>query len=165
MKKNILFIMVLGLMMILAKPITAQDHGFGMGIILGEPTGLSAKAWTSTDNAFDFAIAWSFNNYHHDNNNNDFNNDGNVLLQADYVWHFFKAISVSKGKLPIYVGIGARVVLADDPNFGIRIPVGIDYLFADAPIDIFLEIVPILDLSPSSDFGVGGGIGARYWFN
>ena len=164
MKKYFMFIMLLGFMIILTNPITAQDHGFGMGIILGEPTGLSAKAWTwtSNDNAFDFAIAWSFNNYHHDN---DYHNDGSVLLQADYVWHFFNAISVSSGKLPIYVGIGARVVLADDPNFGIRIPVGIDYLFADAPIDIFLELVPILDLSPSTDFGIGGGIGIRYWFN
>ncbi|MFI5407220.1 MAG: hypothetical protein ACHQ1D_12015, partial [Nitrososphaerales archaeon] len=116
MKKIILFTMVLGLMMIIAKPITAQDHGFGMGIILGEPTGLSAKLWTSRDNAFDFAAAWSFRG------------DGHLLLQVDYVWHFFNAISVSSGKLPIYVGVGARVVLADDPNFGVRIPVGIDYL-------------------------------------
>lgn len=161
MKKNILFCMVLGLIMIFAKPITAQDHGFGLGIILGEPTGFSAKAWTSKDNAFDFALAWSFNNYHH----NDNHNDGSILLQADYVWHFFNAITVSKGKLPIYVGIGARVVLADDASFGIRIPVGIDYLFADAPIDIFLELVPIMDLSPETDFGIGGGIGIRYWFN
>ncbi len=161
MKKNILFCMVLGLIMIFAKPITAQDHGFGLGIILGEPTGFSAKAWTSKDNAFDFALAWSFNNYHH----NDNHNDGSILLQADYVWHFFNAITVSKGKLPIYVGIGGRVVLADDASFGIRIPVGIDYLFADAPIDIFLELVPIMDLSPETDFGIGGGIGIRYWFN
>jgi len=162
MKKYFMFIMVLGFMLILTKPIAAQDHGFGMGIILGEPTGLSAKAWTSNDNAFDFALAWSFNKYHHDN---DYHNDGSVLLQADYVWHFFNAISVSSGKLPIYVGVGARVVLADNPNFGVRIPVGIDYLFANAPIDIFLELVPILDLSPSTDFGIGGGIGIRYWFN
>lgn len=159
MKKNILFALVLGLMMILAKPVTAQDHGFGMGIILGEPTGLSAKAWTSGDNAFDFAAAWSFKNYHKNHN------DGSLLLQADYVWHFFNAISVSKGKLPVYVGIGARVVLADDPSFGVRIPVGIDYLFSDAPIDVFLELVPILDLSPETDFGIGGGLGIRYWFN
>ena len=82
-----------------------------------------------------------------------------------YSRHFFNAISVSKGKLPIYVGIGGRVVLADNPSFGIRIPVGIDYLFADAPIDIFLELVPIMDLSPKTDFGIGGGIGIRYWFN
>ena len=162
MKKYFMLIMLLGFMIILTNPITAQDHGFGMGIILGEPTGLSAKAWTSNDNAFDFAIAWSFNNYHHDN---DYHNDGDVLLQADYVWHFFNTISVSSGKLPVYVGVGARVVLADDPSIGIRIPVGIDYLFANAPIDIFLELVPILDLSPATDFGIGGGIGIRYWFN
>lgn len=162
MKKSILFCMVLGLMMILAKPITAQDHGFGLGLILGEPTGISAKLWTSGDNAFDFALAWSFNNYHHNNN---YDNDGNILFQADYVWHFFKLMPVPSGKLPLYIGIGARVVLANDPDFGIRIPIGIDYLFADAPIDIFLELVPILDLTPETDFGVGGGIGIRYWFN
>lgn len=153
MKRNILFTMVLGLMMILAKPVTAQDHGFGMGLILGEPTGLSAKLWTSSDNAFDFAAAWSFKG------------DGNLLLQADYVWHFFNLMPVPSGKLPLYIGIGGRVVLADDPSFGIRVPIGIDYLFADAPIDVFLELVPILDLSPETDFGVGGGLGIRYWFN
>jgi hypothetical protein len=153
MKKNTLFSMILGLMMILAKPITAQDHGFGMGLILGEPTGLSAKLWTSGDNAFDFAAAWSFKG------------DGHLLLQADYVWHFFNLMPVPSGKLPLYIGLGGRVVLADDPSFGIRIPIGIDYLFADAPIDVFLELVPILDLSPETEFGVGGGLGIRYWFN
>jgi len=39
--------MVLGLWMILTKPIAAQDHGFGTGIILGEPTGLSANIFLS----------------------------------------------------------------------------------------------------------------------
>lgn len=153
MKKNILLGMVLGLMIILAKPITAQDHGFGMGLILGEPTGLSAKLWTSSDNAFDFAAAWSFRGR------------GHLLLQADYVWHFFRLLPVPSGKLPLYIGFGGRVILADDPHIGIRIPVGLDYLFADAPIDVFMELVPILDLSPSTKFGVGGGLGIRYWFN
>jgi hypothetical protein len=151
-KKFLFFIMVLGLMVILAKPIVAQDHGFGMGIILGEPTGLSAKLWTGGDNAFDFAAAWSFKG------------DGHLLLQADYVWHFFNLLPVPSGKLPLYIGLGGRVVLADDPLVGVRIPIGIDYLFATAPVDVFMEIVPILDLSPSTDFGVGGGIGIRYWF-
>ena len=161
MKKYFMSVMVLGFMLILARPILAQDHGFGMGIVLGEPTGLSAKLWTSRDNAFDFAAAWSFRNYHH----NDNHNDGSVLLQADYVWHFFNLIPVSSGKLPLYIGIGGRVVLANDANFGVRVPVGLDYLFADAPIDVFLELVPILDLSPETNFGVGGGLGIRYWFN
>ncbi len=152
MKNYLLFGIVLGLMLIFIKPASAQDKGFGMGIILGEPTGLSAKLWTSGDNAFDFAAAWSLKG------------DGALLLQADYVWHFFNLIPVSSGKLPLYVGIGGRVVLADDPQLGVRIPLGIDYLFASAPLDVFAELVPILDLSPATDFGVGGGIGIRYWF-
>ncbi len=73
--------------------INAQDRNFGLGIILGEPTGVSAKLWTSGENAFDFAAAWSFKD------------DGHLLLQADYVWHMFRLIPVSSGKLPFYVGI------------------------------------------------------------
>jgi len=133
--------------------INAQDRNFGLGIILGEPTGVSAKLWTSGENAFDFAAAWSFKD------------DGHLLLQADYVWHMFRLIPVSSGKLPFYVGIGGRVVLSDDPLFGVRVPLGLDYMFADAPVDIFLELVPILDLAPETDFDFGGGIGARFWFN
>jgi hypothetical protein len=133
--------------------LNAQDKNFGLGIILGEPTGVSAKLWTSSENAFDFAAAWSFKG------------DGHLLLQADYVWHMFRLISVSSGKLPFYVGIGGRVVLADDALIGVRVPLGLDYMFADAPIDIFVELVPILDLAPETDFDFGGGIGARFWFN
>jgi hypothetical protein len=47
MRKYLLFTMVLDLLMILTKPIAAQDHGFGMGLILGEPTGLRAKIFLS----------------------------------------------------------------------------------------------------------------------
>ena len=131
----------------------AQDRGFGLGIILGEPTGVSGKLWTSGENAFDFGAAWSFQG------------DGHLLLQADYVWHIFRLIPVSSGKLPFYVGVGGRVVFADDPTIGVRVPLGLDYMFSNAPVDIFLELVPILDLAPSTDFDFNGGIGARYWFN
>ncbi len=40
--------------------LNAQQKDFGLGIILGEPTGVSGKLWTSSENAFDFAAAWSF---------------------------------------------------------------------------------------------------------
>jgi hypothetical protein len=130
----------------------AQNKRFGLGIILGEPTGLSAKLWTTSENAFDFGAAWSFKG------------DGHLLLQADYVWHIFHLIPVSSGRLPFYVGIGGRIILRDDPDAGVRIPLGLDYIFADAPVDIFFELVPILDLAPETDFDLGGGIGARFWF-
>lgn len=132
--------------------VQAQEKGFGIGIVVGEPTGVSGKLWLGGQNALDMAAAWSFKG------------DGNLLLQADYVWHTFNLISVSSGKLPLYYGIGGRVILSDDPLLGVRVPVGLDYMFSGAPVDIFLEIVPILDLIPSTDFDIGGGLGVRYWF-
>ena len=40
--------------------INAQDKNFGIGVILGEPTGLSGKYWISPERAFDAALAYSF---------------------------------------------------------------------------------------------------------
>jgi len=34
----------------------AQERTFGLGVMLGEPTGFSAKLWTSNSNAFDFGL-------------------------------------------------------------------------------------------------------------
>ncbi|MBV6420506.1 MAG: hypothetical protein DAHOPDDO_01748 [Ignavibacteriaceae bacterium] len=152
MKK--LFYLLSALVIFSQFTVNAQDKGFGLGIILGEPTGVSAKLWTSSENSFDFAAAWSFQG------------DGHLLLQADYVWHIFRLIPVESGKLPFYVGVGGRVVFAEvDAVIGVRVPLGLDYMFSNAPVDIFVELVPILDLAPSTDFDFNGGIGARYWFN
>jgi hypothetical protein len=127
------------------------QKSFGIGIILGDPTGVSAKLYTGNSNAFDFAAAWSFEG------------SGNFLFQTDYVWQ--SALSkTSGGTFALYYGIGGRIVFADDPTVGLRIPIGIDYIFSDAPIDIFAEIVPVLDLIPSTDFDLNGGIGVRFWF-
>jgi hypothetical protein len=140
-------------LLLLSNSIQAQNRKFGLGIILGEPTGLSAKLMTDRINALDFAAAWSFKD------------QGHLLLQADYIWHNFDLIQVPSGRLPLYYGIGARVIFSNDPLVGVRIPVGLDYQFETAPIDIFVEIVPILDLIPATKFNIGGGIGVRFWFN
>lgn len=151
MKKILTVLFVLTIFLQLK--INAQDRGFGLGIILGEPSGVSGKLWTTSENAFDFGAAWSFSG------------DGDLLLQADYVWHIFRLIPVSEGKLPFYVGVGGRVVFSNKAKFGVRVPLGLDYLFSNAPVDIFLELVPILNLAPDTDFDFNGGIGVRYWFH
>jgi hypothetical protein len=150
MKNRMLVVSMFLLVSVLS--LQAQDKNFGIGIILGEPSGISGKLWLGSTNALDMAAAWSFKGNDH------------LLLQADYVWHSFDLIPVSSGKLPLYFGIGGRVLLADDPLIGVRVPIGLDYIFSNAPVDIFLEFVPILDLAPATDFDFGGGIGARYWF-
>ena len=74
--------------------------------------------------------------------------------------------TVEKGELPVYFGLGGRVVFREkhDDKVGIRFPLGINYIFDNAPFDAFLEIVPILDLTPDTDFDLEAAIGIRYFF-
>jgi hypothetical protein len=132
--------------------IFAQDEGFGLGLIFGEPTGLSAKLWTSQRTALDAAVAWSFSGV------------GWLHLQADFLMHNYDIISVSEGKLPLYYGGGAYLAFSSDLGLGIRVPLGLAYQFEGAPVDVFAEIAPGLALLPDIGFYIGGGIGARYYF-
>lgn len=136
-------------------PSAAGAEGpFGLGIILGEPTGISAKAWMGSETAIDAAAAWSFTG------------DPSFHIHLDYLVHFFSRLDVDRGTLPLYVGIGGRVKFKDnaDDLIGVRIPLGASYLFADAPIDIFLEVVPLMDLAPKTKFRLNAAIGFRYFF-
>lgn len=130
-----------------------QNERIGAGIIVGEPTGLSFKYWLTEKTALDAGFAWSFV-------------DENAFqIQADYLIHNFSLIKVSEGKLPFYFGIGGRLKLSHDVILSVRVPLGLAYIFRDEPIDIFLEIVPILDLLPKTDFTISAAIGGRYFFN
>ncbi len=131
--------------------IYSQDEGFGLGLILGQPTGLSAKIWTGEHTAIDAAMAWSFAD------------TGFLRVHADMLGHTF-SIDVDQGQLPIYFGLGAKLVFSSNLEVGVRIPVGISYLFDSAPIDVFVEVVPGLNLIPATTFFIEGGIGARYFF-
>lgn len=127
---------------------------FGVGVLFGEPTGLSAKYFFNDTIAVDGGIGWAF--HHH----TDFH------LHSDVLWHDFDLIPVPEGKLPLYFGVGARFKAADhaDDRFGIRVPVGVSYLFECLPIDVFAEIAPVLDLAPSTRGGLTAGVGVRWWF-
>lgn len=136
----------------LATVLNAQDSGFGIGLYLGEPTGIGMKGWVSPNGAIAGAMAWSFAG------------NGHLHVHADYERHSFNLIQVDKGQLPVYYGIGAKIVFQDDPVLGARIPLGINYIFDDAPLDIFAEIVPGLELIPETEFALAGGVGIRYFF-
>lgn len=130
----------------------SQGSGIGVGVIVGEPTGLSVKLWTSEKTAFDAAGAWSL-----------LGDQGYIHAHADFLIHS-DVFNVSKGKLPLYYGLGARLRLENDPRIGIRVPIGIAYQFEGAPLDAFLEVAPILDLLPATGFNWNSAIGLRYYF-
>ena len=129
----------------------AQDRysNTELGIILGEPTGISLKAWQSNSTAFDAGIAWSFGD------------NGSLHLHGDYLWHEW--LDVDSGSLALYYGIGARVQLADDPRLGARIPFGLQYNIPDTRLSAFFEVAPLLDLAPETSFDVNGGLGLRFF--
>lgn len=146
------------LALVTAAAVAAEPSGFGLGIIVGEPTGVSAKAWLSGNTAVDAAAGWSARHEY-------------VHVHADFLLHNFGLFAVDPGDLPLYYGIGGRLVLAggdhdhnDEITIGLRVPVGVSYLFDTAPFDLFLEVVPLLNLLPETAFDMNGAVGVRYYF-
>ncbi|MEI8033609.1 MAG: hypothetical protein WCH05_09720 [Chlorobiaceae bacterium] len=140
------------LLLSLAPDAMARD-GVGLGLIAGEPTGVSVKFWLDDRSAIDGALAVSLAD------NNPFQ------VHADYLVHSSSSVGAAselKGSMPWYYGIGGRI---KDNRFGVRVPLGITYLFNSAPMDLFAEIVPILDVTPSTEFALNGALGLRYYFH
>ena len=82
---------IAALVIILGVPASALAHEngpFGLGVQLGEPSGVSGKLWLNRTTAVDGVVAWSFAS------------DGAVHLQGDYLVHDFNLIDVDKGSLP-----------------------------------------------------------------
>ncbi len=146
---------------------------FGLGLELGEPTGLNGKLFLSPDQALDFGIGDLYHNFYVDG-------DG-LHLYLDYLWHPTQLTQSEAFKLPFYVGVGGRIwffdyacgragVCTSASMFGVRVPVGLDFDFNHVPLDIFVEFVPTLDFyrnynGRSVYLDVDFSVGIRYWFS
>jgi hypothetical protein len=141
--------------------VAAHPDGLGLGLMLGEPNGLSAKVWTSHHVALDAGLGYSVLNY------------GALQIHGDILFHSHSLTQSADGYFPLYIGIGARVKL-NGPNqtlnplrAGLRVPFGMEYVFTGAPVGIFLELVPIFDLTPApaNGFNWNSAVGIRYYFS
>jgi hypothetical protein len=141
----------------------AQED-FGIGAIVAEPTGITAKAWFNGNEAIDAAAAWSFSD--HDS----------FQFHTDYLYHrfdLFPNVDQSVGRLALYFGAGARLKLGEDngrgnddadDRLGLRVPAGMTYLFTQAPFDVFGEVVPVLDIAPDTELDLQAAVGGRFYF-
>ncbi|MGD0566563.1 MAG: hypothetical protein ABSA34_04435 [Candidatus Goldiibacteriota bacterium] len=131
------------------------DRGLGIGIQLGDNTALVLKDWVSRDNALQYDLG--FNVY------------GKYLgLGVAYLIHNFDIIKVEDNKFPLYFGIKGFAALSGNSLYaGVEVPLGIDWIFKRAPIDIFLEVDPGLQVIGPNGMVMawGDGLGIRYWFN
>lgn len=150
-----------------SKALSNHGRSVGIGVILGEPTGLTLKAWTGRASALNFGLTYSFGSY--------------FIFMTDYLWHFPEAFSQGRvgSQFVPYVGLGAEVFFGDSSPyysrtrfrnstfdsvaFGARIPLGIEFSPQGTPFGIFAEIVPGVGLLPGMFGFVQGGIGARVY--
>ncbi|HUZ17396.1 MAG TPA: hypothetical protein VMV68_03345 [Spirochaetia bacterium] len=150
--RRLIRISVLALFLSVPAAVFAQAHNVAVGIILGQPTGISAKLWLDRTSAFDLAAAWQFLPA------------GSLYVHADYLYHIYHVFPIKEGELPLYFGIGGSATIQSVPTIGLRIPFGIEYLFPKAPLDVFLEIGIGISLFPATAVQGSGGVGIRYEF-
>ncbi len=127
-----------------------QNNPFGVGVILGEPTGLTAKYLFNQHRAIDFGLGFS----------------SDFKLYADYIWHMWDVFpQPQSGKLALYLATGPRFEENEKDNkFGIRTIVGVDYWLDKHPFEFFFELGPVFQLSPETGTDFDAGIGVRYYF-
>lgn len=134
---------------------------FGIGVMFGAPTGFSAKWFYGRSTAFDFGVG-VFRRWR--------DRDG-LHFHADHLWHPVSLASTPAFELPLYVGVGARVLDFDGGGdaIGVRVPLGIAFDFNNVPLDVFIELAVVLDVfldvpADNYDGDLNGAIGIRYWF-
>ncbi|HXK50800.1 MAG TPA: hypothetical protein PKW56_10080 [Clostridiales bacterium] len=127
-----------------------------LGIILGEPTGISFRSWTGSSNALDIQAGWSFNT----------KKDDHFDLHGAYLFGRKSDIRIEGYRLPWYFGPGGRIKFGEDEVvLGFKFPFGLYYKFRTAPFSAFFEIAPGMNITPSTDFDIMGGLGFRYIFS
>lgn len=151
---------------------------FGLGIMLGAPTGFSGKYFLSSDTALDFGIGTIYG----------YRDRRGFHAHIDHLWHPVSLVSAKAFELPLYFGIGGRLLHGNrcyryDKGFcdyyyrdytaiGVRGPIGLSFDFNNVPIDIFFELALVLDFLADHDdryddpiyFDVNGAVGVRYYF-
>lgn len=140
-----------------------EDKGaFGLGVMIGEPVGLSAKLYLRDDRAIQAGIGSAFYG-------------GGFQASVDYLFHPFILQDRGSFTMPFYVGPGVRIVDYDQgrsgPSYfalGIRGVVGMLFDFKKVPLDVFIEIAGIPEYAFADDKGfqirLNADAGIRYYF-
>lgn len=158
MRRRLWPVLIAGVVLAAAVPARPQSvpspRSLGLGIMIGDPSGLNFKSWTGRRSAFDIGLAWSFIG------------DSSLQLHADLLFHDFGPFRPRRGRLGLYYGLGGRVKTEENDRtlLSVRIPLGLTYIFERAPLDIFFELVPLLDVTPETRGDVQGALGVRYYF-
>jgi len=150
------------------------NRKFGLGFILGDPTGITGKYWISGTNALDFGLG--FTDYGFGYGNCYVDNQGfqhcsgyyDTSVNIDYLWQ--SKLVRSGAQLDWYIGLGGRAYFLGDRNyrygidFAARAPIGLALMFTNPSfLELFFEIAPAIRFLPPHG-ALDGGLGARFYF-
>ena len=150
---------VLALLLLFAAKGSAQQSGLGVGPYVGSAIGMSSKGWVNSQYALAAGLGVSVEG------------DNSMQLHADYLIHsaeapqkltFFRHLG-GDGLFLAYYGAGGQLKLFDANRLAVRATLGLMYAAGAAPWDAYIEVVPVLDVIPDSDWSVTAYIGWR-WF-
>jgi hypothetical protein len=155
--RRAIFFTALALIALLRIDSLRAENTFGLGFILGDPSGITGKAFLGENNAIDIGLG-------------DPEGEG-YYIYGDYLLHL-RGLGF-ENRLAFYFGGGAafhhheweeKQHREDENRIELRIPAGLEYVTPKIPIGLFAEIVPALCISPDVEFELRGGVGARYFF-
>ncbi|MBX3161204.1 MAG: hypothetical protein KF773_34905 [Deltaproteobacteria bacterium] len=140
------------------------DKGtFGIGLMIGEPTGVCGKLYLTDDTALQGAIGSAFFG-------------GGFQAHLDYIWHPSILQARDSFVLAAYVGPGVRGIQyrsGRDVEFnynalGLRVVGGLLFDFKN-PLDAFVEVAGVIEYAFSDQkggagFAVNAAAGVRYYF-
>jgi hypothetical protein len=146
MVKQCLFFILL--VVLLANASFSQGHGLGLGLMIGEPTGISCKGWVTNSGAIQLGVGYP-----------SLSSRGGTAVSAEYLWH--SHIFRSHEYFPLFYGLGG--IFGSD-LMGARGVLGIAWWPHRSSIDVFLQLVPTIYFEPTSHFEFEFGFGVRYFF-
>jgi hypothetical protein len=145
----------------------AQDGNWGIGLRLGEPSGITLKRYMGA-NAWDLTVGsptYGRGGYA----------AGGLSVMFNYLWH--NDFQGADG-LQWYYGLGgnlhsrrylvydARRARVYDTRFALGVDgaIGLEWFIPGAPFSIYGDIVPSIEIIPNVGLYFMGGIGGRYTF-
>lgn len=129
-----------------------------IGVVIGDPTGLSGRLGLDSGHSLEGAIASSSSRYE------------GLHIHATYLTDRARSFSTHEGPIDLYYGIGVRIININDGKYdgdtaiGPRAPLGLLYNFNNPDIEIFGELSLALDITPKTDVDLDIGIGVRFRF-
>jgi hypothetical protein len=151
LKKSYFIIFILTIFNI--NSINAQQKNLGVGIKLGEPTGLTFKYQMNQRNALDFTLGSSITG------------SNGLHISLNYLYHYYNVIKTQQD-VNLFWGFGARLVTKAhaESSLGVRGIGGIAYNMAKYPVEIFFETAPVFRLFPTTRLDLDMSVGGRYYF-